>query len=126
MDTMPRYPRFLLAALAAALVCATASAADLSPSAVLYSANQYNGQKVSVIGVITKLQLKNAGDGSPYESFSLCDANACLQVYALGKEARTEGKEVTLKGHFWMFVQRGYQTFHNELDLDVGIPAHTH
>ena len=109
----------LLTALAALLLSSAASALTaVTPSAVLYAANQYNGQKVKVTGIVTKFQLKQAGDGSPYESFKLCDANACLQVYALGSTAYTEGKEVTLKGHFWMLVQRGYQTFHNELDLD--------
>ena len=110
--------KLLASMLAFMLVAGPASAAPLTPSAVLYSANQYNGQKVKVIGIITKLQLKNTGDGSPYESFKLCDANACLQVYALGKNPYTEGAEVTLKGHFWMLVQRGYLTFHNELDID--------
>jgi len=115
---MRSYLRTLPIALAAILPCAGASAADLTPSAVLYAANQYNGQKVKVTGVITKFMLKTTSDGKPYESFRLCDANACLDVFAMGAETRTEGKEVTLTGHFWMFVQRGYLTSHNELDLD--------
>ena len=108
----------LLTALAALLLSSAASAAALTPSAVLYSANQYNGQKVRVAGVVTLLQLKTTTDGKPYETFKLCDASACLQVYAMGADTRTEGEQVTLKGHFWMLVQRGYQTFHNELDID--------
>lgn len=109
----------LLTALAALLVSSAAVALTaVTPSAVFYSANQYNGQEVNVTGIVTKFQLKQAGDGSPYESFKLCDASACLQVYALGKTPYTEGAEVTLKGHFWMLVQRGYITYHNELDLD--------
>lgn len=109
----------LLAALAALPVSNAAIALTaVTPSAVLYAANQYNGQKVKITGIVTKFQLKQAGDGSYYESFKLCDASACLQVYALGKTPYTEGAEATLKGHFWMFVQRGYQTFHNELDID--------
>jgi len=119
---MPRPDPRLLIALAAALVCGVAQAAALSPSAVLYAANQYNGQEIKVTGVITLFALKTTSDGSPYESFRLCDANACLQVYALGNDPRTEGAEVTLKGHFWMLVQRGYQTFHNELDIDPKTP----
>ena len=95
-----------------------ASASDLTPSAVLYSANQYNGQQVQVTGVITNFALKTTDAGQPYESFKLCDANACLTVYALGDTPRIMDKPVTVTGHFWMFVQRGYLTFHNELDLD--------
>ena len=115
--------KLLASMLAFMLVAGPATADTLTPSAVLYNANQYNGQKVKVTGVVTLLQLKTTNDGSPYVVFKLCDANACLQVYALGtasgtKTTYTEGKQITAKGHFWMFIQRGYLTFHNELDID--------
>ena len=101
-----------------ALLPLAASASDLTPSAVLYSANQYHGQQVHVTGVITNLMLNTTTDGKPYETFKICDANACLQVYAMGDTPRITDKAVTVTGHFWMFIQRGYHTFHNELDLD--------
>lgn len=115
---MPRYLLILLLAFAAFAVYDSTSAADLTPSAVLYSANQYNGKEISVTGVVSEFKLNTTNDGKPYENFKLCDAGACLTVYALGSDARTEGKEITVSGHFWMFVQRGYLTYHNELDLD--------
>ena len=115
---MPRYLIVLMLAFVALALCESASAADLTPSAVLYSANQYNGQEISVTGVVNGFKLNTTNDGKPYETFKLCDAGACLTVYALGSDARTEGKEITVSGHFWMFVQRGYLTYHNELDLD--------
>lgn len=115
MKSQTRHALFILAAL---LPCASAYAAKLSPSAVLYSANQYNGQEVKVVGIISHLKLNTTPDGKPYETFKICDGGACLDVYALGADTRTEGEEVTVTGHFWMFVQRGYKTFHNELDLD--------
>ncbi|HEV2111558.1 MAG TPA: hypothetical protein VGT99_09410 [Gammaproteobacteria bacterium] len=115
---MNKSVRDALLALSATLLSTGASAADLTPSAVLYGANQYNGQEISVTGVVSQFKLNTGNDGKPYESFKLCDAGACLTVYALGSDTRTEGKEITVSGHFWMFVQRGYLTFHNELDLD--------
>ena len=120
---MSRYLRFLLIAFTLLLPLAAYALPTITPSAVMYSANQYNGQKVKVEGIISQLMAKVAQDGTPYQTFKLCDANACLQVYAMttagGKPtAYKEGAEVTLKGHFWMLVQRGYQTFHNELDID--------
>lgn len=115
---MRRHLPNLLIVLAASLPCA-AYAANLTPSAVLYSANQYNQQEISVTGFITKFKLNTTTDGKPYETFRLCDDGACLDVYALGADARTEGAQVTVSGHFWMFIQRGYKTFHNELDLDT-------
>src|SRR5579872_5316107 len=115
---MSRYSRIPLLALSATMLWTGASAADLAPSAVLYSANQYNGKEVSVTGVVSQFKLNTGNDGKPYESFKLCDAGACLTVYALGSDPRAEGKEISVSGHFWMFVQRGYLTYHNELDLD--------
>jgi hypothetical protein len=115
---MSRYTRILLLSLAALLLSTAASAADLSPSTVLLNANQHNGQSIIVSGIVSHLAAKLAQDGTPYQTFKLCDANACLQVYALGTTAYTEGEQLSAKGHFWMFVQRGYQTFHNELDID--------
>jgi cytochrome c-type biogenesis protein CcmE len=110
--------KLLASMLAFMLVAGPASAAALSPSTVLLNANQHNGQKIIVSGIVTTFLIKQAPDGTFYETFKLCDANACLQVYALGDTPYTEGAQVSLKGHFWMFVQRGYLTFHNELDID--------
>jgi len=115
---MNKSARNVLLVLSATMLWADASAADLTPSAVLYSANQYNGKEISVTGVISQFKLNTGNDGKPYESFKLCDAGACLTVYALGSDPRTEGEEISVSGHFWMFVQRGYLTYHNELDLD--------
>ena len=115
---MKNYTAHFLLALAVMLPCTGALAANLTPSAVLYSANQYNQQEISVTGFITKFKLNTTPDGKPYETFRLCDDGACLDVYALGADKRTEGEQVTVSGHFWMFIQRGYKTFHNELDLD--------
>lgn len=116
---MPRHLPALLLSSAIAVLSTAAVASNLTPSAVLYGANQYNGQEVSVTGIISHLKLNTMTDGKPYETFTLCDANACLSVYALGATPHNDGDSLTASGHFWMFVQRGYLTFHNELDLDT-------
>lgn len=107
-----------LLTLAALLVSVGAYAAPLTPAQVLYSANQYNGQPVKVEGIVTKLKVKTGDDGKAYQTFQLCDAGACLSVYATAKTVYTEGAEVKVKGHFWMTKIIGYHTYHNELDSD--------
>src|SRR5579863_531863 len=92
-----------LLALAALALCDGASAADLTPSAVLSGANQYNGQDISVTGTITLLKTKTSNDGKPFVTFKLCDANACLDALAWGTSTYTEGAQLTASGHFWMF-----------------------
>lgn len=115
---MHRYTAASLLVLATLALCAGASAADLTPSAVLIAANQYNGQEISVTGIISGVKIKPTANGATYQTFKLCDANACLDVVAPGTKTHTEGEQFTGSGHFWMFVQRGYYTNHNEFDLD--------
>jgi len=105
-------------ALAALLVSVSAYAAPLTPSQVLYSANQYNGQAVKVEGIITKLEVKTTNTGVAYETFNLCDAGACLSVNAKYNKDYAEGADVKIKGYFWMTKIVGYKTYHNELDSE--------
>lgn len=111
----PCRPALILAAL---LVSVSAYAAPLTPSQVLYSANQYNGQPVKVEGIVTKLQLKTTTTGIAYQTFQLCDAGACLSVNAKYNKDYAEGAEVKVKGYFWMTKIVGYKTYYNELDVD--------
>lgn len=101
--------------LVALAVSGTVLAASLTPAQVLYSANLYNGQVVSVKGIVSRLGARTADDGTSYQVFNLCDAGACLSVHAGGKSTYTEGAEVTVKGTFWMIEMVGYHTYHNEL-----------
>ena len=96
---MKNYTAHFLLAFAVMLPCTGALAANLTPSAVLYSANQYNQQEISVTGFITKFKLNTTPDGKPYETFKICDGGACLDVYALGADARTEGAQEIGRAH---------------------------
>jgi len=114
----PRLQNPLL--IAALLLWATASAAaNLVPSQVLGNTQQLNGQDISVIGVISFLKAGITPDGKPYQSFKLCDTNACLQVYTRDKSTYTEGKQVTVEGHFWAVRHEGATPHFNELVLDT-------
>lgn len=108
----------LALALAALLVSVSAQAAPLTPSQVLYSANQYNGQPVKVEGIVTKLQTKTTTTGVTYETFQLCDSGACLSVNAKYNKDYAEGATVKVNGYFWMTKIVGYKTYHNELDSE--------
>lgn len=93
-------------------------AADLTPSQVMYNTNQLSGQKVQVVGVVSSLKAQTSPDGKPYQSFKLCDANACLSVMTWEKTVYKEGAEITVSGHFWAVLHQGYRTFYNELNVD--------
>jgi len=106
------------ASLAALFVCAAAAAAKLSPAQVLYSTNQLNGQDITLVGVVTSLKALVTPDGQPYQSFKLCDAGACITVFTRDNSTYTEGKEITVTGHFWAVRHEGYTTRYNEIILD--------
>lgn len=112
---MRRSTTVLLFALAAS--ASGVSAANLTPSQVLYNTNQLNGQKISVIGVVSSLKAGTSADGTSYQSFKLCDANACLSVVSTAKDTYTEGKQLTAEGVFWAVWHQGTVAHFNELVL---------
>jgi len=111
--------------LAFLLAAGAAAASTLSPSAVLAESNQLNGQKISVAGVITSLQAKTSADGKSYQTFRLCDATACLNVYTRDTGTYTPGAQYTASGRFWAVRHEGYKTRYNELVLPEPKPAAT-
>jgi len=104
--------------LAMAALSTGASATNLYPSQVLANTQALNGQKISVIGVVSFLKAGLTPDGAPYQSFKLCDANACIQVYTRDKSTYTEGKQLTAEGYFWAVRHVGSTPHFNELVLD--------
>jgi len=92
-------------------------AADLTPSQVLANTQQLNGQNVSVTGVVSFLKAVTSPDGTAYQTFKLCDANACLSVASTTKDTYTEGKQITAQGVYWAVWHRGSIAHFNELVL---------
>ena len=90
-------------------------ATNLTPSQVLYNTQQLNGQSVNVIGVVTFLKAAVSPDGTAYQTFKLCDANACLSVVSTTKDTYTEGKQLTAAGVFWAVWHQGTIARFNEL-----------
>lgn len=109
-------PAFLLAWAVSAGVAAT----NLYPSQVLSNTQALNGQKISVIGVVSFLKAGSTNDGKPYQTFKLCDANACLSVVSTTKDTYTEGKQITAEGVFWAVWHRGTIAHFNELVITAG------
>lgn len=102
----------------ALLSASTVMAATLTPGAVISGANQLNGQKISVTGIITDLMANTSSDGKQYRTFRLCDANACLSVYTRDTTSTfTPGAQLTASGRFWAVRHEGYKTRYNELVL---------
>ena len=100
-----------------ALVSAGSLASTLTPAQVLAATNQYNEQKISVQGTITNPMAGVSQDGKPYQTFQLCDGNACLNVYTRDTNSYTAGAPQTLTGRFWAVRHIGYKTRYNELVL---------
>ena len=109
----PRLRNTLL--VTALLWMAASSATDITPSQVLANTQQLNGQKVSVTGVVSFLKAALSPDGTPYQTFKLCDANACLSVASTTKDSYTEGKQITAQGIFWAVWHQGTIAHFNEL-----------
>ena len=114
-----------LVPLVALLAAGAAFAADLTPSQVFQGADQYNGMDISVTGIVSFLKSATEADGTPYQSFKLCDAYACLTVYTTDTNTYIEGKQLTAQGHFWRVKRVGYHVYYNEFDLDSAAPAAT-
>ncbi len=111
--------RFASAFLLAFAAVTAGAATNLTPSQVLYNANQLNGQKVSVTGVVSFLKAAVSPDGTPYQNFKLCDANACLSVASTTKDSYTEGKQITAQGVFWAVWHQGTIAHFNELVISA-------
>lgn len=95
-----------------------ALAADLSPSAVLKNPSQYDGQKITVTGTVSGFRTHVSHRGNAYETFKLCDASACLSVFAWGTDPRDEGATISASGKFWTVKREERYVFYNKLDLD--------
>ncbi len=95
-----------------------ALATNLTPSQVLANTQALQGQEISVIGVVTSLKSGIGDQGKAYQSFKLCDANACIQAHTLGTKTYTEGEQLTAVGHFWAVKHVGFHVYYNEFDLD--------
>ena len=111
---MTRFLPLLLLALSAGV-----HATDITPSQVLANTQQLNGQKVGVTGVISFLKAAISPDGTAYQTFKLCDANACLSVASNTKDRYTEGKQITVQGIFWAVWHRGTVAHFNELVISA-------
>ena len=115
---MGRGFRGLLLASVFALLSQGALAADLSPSAVLKNPSQYDGQEITVAGTVSDFRTHVSHRGNAYETFKLCDAGACLSVFAWGTGPWDEGATISAKGRFWTVKREGRYVFYNELDLN--------
>lgn len=110
----PRLPNLLLVT-GLLLWAAASTASDILPSQVLANTQALNGQKISVTGVVSFLKAVVSPDGTPYQTFKLCDANACLSVVSTTKDTYTEGKQITAEGIFWAVWHQGSIARFNEL-----------
>lgn len=110
---------FVILAMLSMAYAASSCAADthLSPQQVLAHPGLYNGKAVSVTGTIQKFRDRVSHHGNAYETFELCDNNACLHVFAWGNVQRVDGNRDTLSGHFWAVKHVGSYTFYDELDV---------
>ncbi len=107
-----------LLSLALVAFSAAALATPLTPSQVLADTQALQGQLISITGVVSFLKAGTTPEGKPSQSFKLCDADACVQAYTLDTKTYTEGKQITVSGHFWAVKHVGYQVYYNEFDLD--------
>lgn len=108
----------LLFTIAVLLTSCDVRSTSLAPSAVLGDTGKYDGQRITVTGMVSDFRAKISRRGNAYETYKLCDPHACLKVFAYGNSPQNDGATVTRTGHFWTVRHVGRDTFYNELDVD--------
>src|SRR5262249_17937418 len=114
-------PRTALAPLLfAALVCCpregAAVALEASPSEILGSPSRFDGQAVTLNGVVTHVRVRRWRDGYPHYELELTDGKRPITVFAAGRFSCRLGNPVVVDGRFQRVRREGRYTFFNEVE----------
>ena len=122
-NKLPRYARavarsaaFLFTAFLLTSLPETASAGGMLEIADLLShPDQYDKQRVVVVGKVTSLQIATNRQGQLAYGFLFNDANGSVKVVGLGKAEVHDGEQVIVEGVFSRLRQAGRAMIYNEI-----------
>jgi len=96
-------------------------AAELTVSQLLADPPAFDGHHVTVSGTAQSLRPESSRWGNEYETFQLCE-QSCVSVFTVGHPQITEGKRVTVSGHFEADAAFGPFVLHDEIITDKSSP----
>ena len=111
------YPRgILLAATLCSLLLAVtvAHAVNTASSEILTIPDRFDGQAVTLNGIITNLRERVSQRGNPYYTFDLSDGKQAIRVFSFGNAPCGSGG-ATVEGTFEKVKRQGRYTFYNEV-----------
>jgi hypothetical protein len=102
----------------AALVCCPPDgvAVETSSSEILTSPGRFDGQAVTLTGVVANVRKRWSRDGNPRYQFELSDGKRPITVLAGGKFTCHAGDPVVVDGRFQRVKREGRYTFFNEVE----------
>src|SRR5215467_9511658 len=105
-----RWPCIVITALCCLLLAVTvAHAVNTAPSEILTTPDRFDGQAVTLNGIITNLRERVSLRGNPYYTFDLSDGKQAIRVFSFGKAPRRSGG-ATVEGTFEKVKQQGRYT----------------
>ncbi len=84
---------------------------------IIANKDSYDGQEVSVPGIVSKLKLKTSKGGNEYTTFSLTHGSGVsLNVFVWRHSKVKEGQKVKVIGTYRKVKRAGRYTFYNEIE----------
>ena len=108
----------LLVALALLVVTLPLPAWSLETSAeeILRSPDRFDGQAVTLRGIVTALRVRVSKIGNDYYTFTLRPGSQGPTVFSFGQPPCQEGAPVVVEGVFQKVKHQGQYTFRNQVD----------
>jgi cytochrome c-type biogenesis protein CcmE len=107
---------FLLVALVCCPREGAAVALAASPSEILSSPGRFDGQAVTLKGVVTTVRPRRWRDGYAHYELELTDGKRPITVSAAGRFSCRLGNAVVVDGRFQRVRREGRYTFFNEVE----------
>ncbi|MDR7414960.1 MAG: hypothetical protein QN193_02410 [Armatimonadota bacterium] len=113
-----RAPWFIptIPVLIAVLVVSSAFGQLVSIATLLGNPDRYDGQVVTVVGMISGYRERVSRAGNPYTTFRLEEGGSSVAVFAWGRQRLQDGLRVRVTGVFQKVRRVGRYTFYNEIE----------
>ena len=110
--------RYLTTGSAFMLALLPAAALANGISSLTDTPQNFNGQSVTVRGVVANFHETPSQRGSAFATFSVC-SNGCVRVYAPGNPKIANGQSVTVSGTFSSVDRINGYVYYNQIDSDA-------
>ena len=108
--------RITLAALVLLLAAIRpAGAVEVSPSEILAAPDRFDGQAVTLQGLVTNYRARVSQRGNAYYTFDLSDGRRPVRVFSFGDSPCEDGMTARVEGTFEKLKRQAQHAFHNEV-----------